>query len=194
MLYRHKGFIFGISLVIVERALDMMDINPPQWVAIMLLMVGSVVILWTAYLAWKGRGQESDQPRSTNVSPLSQTASNILQIERPEPSKLPPLWIRVIGNTSYSILLAVAVFQTYLVLSGRIDAKFNWDWIGFYLVFGLFPLIMLLEPYTFDRKYYKSGRSATAVEVSRALANCTTGAEQYRPLEDDRIGLMQVVQ
>ena len=163
MVYKHKGFLFGIGIVIIERGLDIMNINTPFWLGSFLLIFGFSIILWTAFIALKERGQVTDQS-SLFVEP-PQGISNILSIEQQESSKLPPLWATVIGILSALLLLFFGGFQTYLIASGVLVAKLNWEWILFYLIFGAVPLWILLEPIT-DRKYYKTGKSATAVEVT----------------------------
>lgn len=163
MLYRHKGFWFGVGVVVISQGLDMMDIATPNWLGQSLLIIGGVIILWTAYMAWKEKHQTTDQANSF-VERTSPSMSNILHIERQEPSNRPPLWLNLIGITASLLLLAVGIFQTYLVLSGTIIAKLNLEWIAFYLLFGILPIWLLIEPFTLDRKYYKSGRSATAMD------------------------------
>ncbi len=82
--------------------------------------------------------------------------------------------INILATVTSLLLLTFAGFQTYLVLSDVIVAKFNLEWIVFYLLFGLLPLWLLLEPFTFDRKYYKSGRSATAIDVTFVVSGDIT--------------------
>lgn len=165
MFYKHKGYLCGIGVVIIERGLDVMNITTPDWLGPLLLVIGIGIIVWTAYMAWKERHQVTDQANLVVERPLAAT-SNILHIERQEPSNRPPFWLVLIGMIASIIFLAVGVFQTYLVLSGIIIAKFNFEWIAFYLLFGVFPIWLLIDLLIFDRKYYKSGRSATAIEVT----------------------------
>jgi len=173
MFYKHKGYLCGIGVVIIERGLDVMNIITPDWLGPLLLVIGIGIIVWTAYMAWKGRQQVTDQTNSVVERPLA-TTSNILQIERQETSNRPPLWLSITGTVTFLLLLAFGLWVTYFVLSGIIIAKFNLEWIAFYLLFGVFPILMLIAPFTFDRKYYKSGRSATAIDVTFVVSGDIT--------------------
>lgn len=164
MPYKHKGFLFGIGVVIIERGLDVMNITTPYWLGPSLLIIGGGIILWSMYVAIKEWQTNKNTVRAPVITEHPQGIRNILSIERQEPRNLPPLWITLIGTIVSLLLLVVAGLQTSLLISGTVDAEFSWELVVFYMLFAVLPLWLLLEPIT-DRQFYKSGKSSTAVEV-----------------------------
>ncbi len=169
MLYKHTGFIFGIGVLVIERGLDIMDIETPDWVGSALLIIGGSIILLSIFIAIRGwinrRRLSSQVGQSSTVTEHPQGISNILSVERQEPSNLPPLWMRIIGILVSLLLLSFGGLSIYLVASDAHVVMSTWEWILFYLLFGVMPLWLLLEPFI-DRKYYKSGKSSTAIEAT----------------------------
>ncbi|MFC2002270.1 hypothetical protein ACFLUZ_07235 [Chloroflexota bacterium] len=139
-----------------------------QWLGYILIALAILGAIYFVYSLKKGKQLSQEQADQTNliVEHPQGTTSNILHIERQEPTNRPPFWVVSIVVIAAIIFLAFGGVQTYLVLSGIIIAKFNLEWIAFYLLFGVFPIWLLIDSLIFDRKYYKLGKSATAIDVT----------------------------
>ncbi|MFC1945977.1 hypothetical protein ACFLW1_02130 [Chloroflexota bacterium] len=142
----------------------MSDFQFPQWVSNVLLIVGVALILLSIFVNVSERQEKQSQNNLATVQTPPSTSS-VLDIERREPSNRPPLLLEIILMLISLLMLALGSLQTYLIFFGEVIFQFNWIWIAFYIVFVVFPLWVLLAPFTFDRKYYKQGKSATAIDA-----------------------------
>lgn len=137
------------------------------WLGYLLLSLAGIGgVYFFCSLIQEKNNQKKIHPKERTSGEKSQLIiSNVLSIKQQEPTKRPPLLLMSIGCIAVFLVFSFAIFQTYLVIIGVIDIQLNIEWIIFYILFGVVPLYIFFDLLIFDRKHYRSGKSATAVDA-----------------------------
>ena len=167
MLWKYRKSLPLIIALALDAGLQMAGVEI-KWLGYLLIAIAILGMIYfiCGLIREKQLSQEQSNQANLVIEHSQTSTSDVLHIERLEPSNRPPFWFVLIGMLAFLVLLAFGIFQTYLVVSGIVVAKLNLEWIVFYLLFGVFPIWILLDILVFDRKHYKSGRSATAIDAT----------------------------
>ncbi|MBL7208853.1 MAG: hypothetical protein ISS52_02020 [Dehalococcoidia bacterium] len=133
--------------------------NYLQLIAIAFFVIIILVVAWP----WIGTGfQRRTRTVSVGADISTGNYENIEWIQGPEPNNRPPVLFNRILTACSLILLTFGLLSVYLWITGRIVGQTSLSWMFFFVVFIVFPILALLDIYIWEKKCYKSGRSARA--------------------------------
>jgi hypothetical protein len=103
------------------------------------------------------------------TAPIIVDYSNTIREHGREPSNKPPSVLNYILIASSILMLLFGLLAVYFWVTGGITGHIDLYWVMFFVFFIGIPILSLLDTFVWEKKYYKSGKSARHAEKTMTM-------------------------